>query len=389
MKITGSVGGGNKKKVAEVIKRFKNEKYPNIVVTVDLLTTGIDVPEIDTLVFMRRIKSRILFEQMLGRATRLCPKNNKDHFEIYDAVGVYEALNPVNTMKPIVANTKVEFETLIEGLDSLETEEQKKNQIDTIVAKLQRKKRKMGKDSMEQFKDLTGGKSPEEFIEHVKGLPVEEAAKYVQNCKGAFATLRGPYAPGKPKVVSFKEDELVSHVRGYGNATKPEDYLEEFKEFITTHLNDIAALNIVCTRPKELTRAELKSLRLELDRNNFTEKQLNTAIKEMTNEEITADIISIIRQQALGDALVSHEEKIKTAIGRLKLKHPELNKMQLKWLERIEKHLLKENILNQETFETEAFKMQGGFKKINQIFANRLDDYINEINEYLYENKMA
>ena len=64
-------------------------------------------------------------------------------------------------------------------------------------------------------------------------------------------------------------------------------------------------------------------------------------------------------------------------------------KMQLKWLERIEKHLLKENILNQETFETEAFKMQGGFKKINQIFANRLDDYIEEINEYLYENKMA
>lgn len=389
MKITGSVGGGNKKKVAEAIKRFKNENYPNIVVTVDLLTTGIDVPEIDTLVFMRRIKSRILFEQMLGRATRLCPKNNKDHFEIYDAVGVYEALDPVNTMKPIVANPKAEFETLIEGFDVLETELQKQNQIDMIVAKLQRKKRNIGKDAMEQFTDLTGGKTPEEFIEHVNELTVEDATKYIQNCKGAFAALRGPYAPGKPKVVSFKEDELVSHVRGYGNAIKPEDYLEEFKEFITTHLNDIAALNIVCTRPKELTRAELKSLRLELDRNNFTEKQLNTAIKEMTNEEITADIISIIRQQALGDALISHEEKIKTAMVRLKLMHPELNKIQLKWLERIEKYLLKENILNKETFETEAFKMQGGFKKMNQIFTNKLDDYIDEINEYLYENKMA
>ena len=73
MKITGSVGGGNKKKVEEAIKRFKNERYPSVVVTVDLLTTGIDVPEITTLVFMRRVKSRILFEQMLGRATRLCP----------------------------------------------------------------------------------------------------------------------------------------------------------------------------------------------------------------------------------------------------------------------------------------------------------------------------
>ena len=82
MKITGSVGGGNPKKVEEAIKRFKNERFPSVVVTVDLLTTGIDVPEITTLVFMRRVKSRILFEQMLGRATRLCPKIHKTHFEI-------------------------------------------------------------------------------------------------------------------------------------------------------------------------------------------------------------------------------------------------------------------------------------------------------------------
>ena len=52
MKITGSVANGNKKKIQEAIKRFKNEDYPSIVVTVDLLTTGIDVPSISTLVFM-------------------------------------------------------------------------------------------------------------------------------------------------------------------------------------------------------------------------------------------------------------------------------------------------------------------------------------------------
>ena len=87
MKITGSVG--DKSRVLDAIKRFKNEKFPNIVVTVDLLTTGIDVPKIDKLVFLRRVKSRILFEQMLGRATRLCPEISKTHFEIFDAVGVF------------------------------------------------------------------------------------------------------------------------------------------------------------------------------------------------------------------------------------------------------------------------------------------------------------
>lgn len=76
MKITGSVGGDNPKKVQETIKRFKNERYPSIAVTVDLLTTGIDVPEIANLVFLRRVKFRILFERMLGSATRLLPLDN-------------------------------------------------------------------------------------------------------------------------------------------------------------------------------------------------------------------------------------------------------------------------------------------------------------------------
>ena len=46
MKITGKTAGGNKKKILQVIKQFKNNQYPNIAVTVDLLTTGIDVPAI-------------------------------------------------------------------------------------------------------------------------------------------------------------------------------------------------------------------------------------------------------------------------------------------------------------------------------------------------------
>ncbi len=80
MKITGSIENGNPVKIKEAIRRFKNETFPNIVVTVDLLTTGIDVEEIVNLVFLRRIRSRILFEQMLGRATRLCPGIGKNTF---------------------------------------------------------------------------------------------------------------------------------------------------------------------------------------------------------------------------------------------------------------------------------------------------------------------
>lgn len=81
-KITGSIRHPNQE-----IKNFKNEENPNIVVTVDLLTTGIDVPRITNIVFLRRVQSRILYEQMLGRATRLCPEITYDEkpFDLPDS----------------------------------------------------------------------------------------------------------------------------------------------------------------------------------------------------------------------------------------------------------------------------------------------------------------
>lgn len=388
MKITGSVGGGNKKKVLEAIKHFKNEKYPNIVVTVDLLTTGIDVPEITNLVFLRRVKSRILFEQMLGRATRLCPSIGKTHFEIYDAVGVYESLKAVSTMKPVVTNTSASFEDLLKGLEVLDTEEKQKNQVDMIIAKLQRKSKRMNNELLEQFASLTEGQSPKTFMEKLRNMPPQEAKAYLEKTKKVFEIFNEGTTGGgsRPVVISDKIDVLHSHTRGYGNGVKPEDYLDEFKQFITENMNQIAALNIVCTRPSELTRETLKSLKLELDRHHFTEKQLNTAWRELKNEDIAADIISFIRQQALGTTLISHEARIKNAMEKVKKNHT-FKKMELDWLNRIETYLLNESVLSKESFDTGAFRTQGGFKRIDKIFGNQLEEIIQEVNTYLYDDR--
>lgn len=387
MKITGSVGGGNKKKVEEAIKRFKNERYPSVVVTVDLLTTGIDVPEITTLVFMRRVKSRILFEQMLGRATRLCPAIHKTHFEIYDPVGVYESLEDVNTMKPVVANPAASFTQLLEGLEVLQDERQVKNQINQIVAKLQRRKRNMDSRTMEHFISMTGGKDPTQFIAELQNCKPEEAKKQLLACKEVFEMLQQTRPNGGRKlVISDQEDELLSHTRGYGSSDRPEDYLDAFANYVKTNLNEVAALNIVCTRPKELTRESLKSLRLTLDREGFTTQQLNTAISQMTNEEITADIISLIRRYAIGSALISHEARIRKAVDKLKKAH-HFSKQELNWISRMEKYLMEESVLNVAVFDEDGrFKAQGGFNKINKVFGNQLESIVLELNEYLYDD---
>lgn len=403
MKITGSVAGGNKKKISEAIKRFKNESNPKVVVTVDLLTTGIDVPEIVNLVFMRRIKSRILFEQMLGRATRLCPAIGKTNFEIYDPVGVYESLQDVSNMKPVVTNPSTTFEDLLSGLSVAKTDDEKAYLIDTIVAKLQRKRSNVSEKALEQFIYLTGGQDIDSFAKSIRNNNVKRSPDFLETVgvplvsstemsslvddiiknKEAFLILdRDKVQHKRPVIIDNHPDEVIERTRGYGEGQKPEDYLESFKEFISTNLNTIAALKTVCTKPSELTRESLKGLKHELDRHNFTENQLNTAWKEMTSQDIVADIIAFIRQQALGSNLISHETRVKNAFAKLRLNHT-FNKTQLDWLNRIEKAMLEETVLDKQIFEIGAFKNAGGFTIIDRRFGGKLNEIIVELNKYL------
>lgn len=388
MKITGSVAGGNKRKVQEAIKRFKNERFPSIAVTVDLLTTGIDVPEITTLVFMRRVKSRILFEQMLGRATRLCPKINKTHFEIYDPVGVYDSLEEVNTMQSVSADPKTTFAQLLDGLEVLEDEAHIKNAVAQIIAKLQRVKRRLTKEEVNEFKDLAAGLTVEGFIQKIESLPAAEARNTLLMEASLLEMLDDKHRHGGyTKVISDKQDKFLIRERGFGkNEQRPEDYLEAFEDFVKNNVNEIAALNIICTRPKELTRETLKSLRMALAQNGFTTQQLNTAVSEITSEEITADIISLVRRYAIGSPLVSHQARIRRAVDKLKKAH-NFSRVELNWLSRIEIYLLNESVMNVKVFdEDERFKTNGGYKRLNQIFRNNLEGIITELNEYLYDD---
>lgn len=388
MKITGSVAGGNKRKVQEAIKRFKNERFPSIAVTVDLLTTGIDVPEITTLVFMRRVKSRILFEQMLGRATRLCPKINKTHFEIYDPVGVYDSLEEVNTMQPVSADPKTTFAQLLDGLEVLEDEAHIKNAVAQIIAKLQRVKRRLTKEEVNEFKDLAAGLTVEGFIQKIESLPAAEARNTLLMEASLLEMLDDKHGHGGyTKVISDKQDKFLIRERGFGkNEQRPEDYIEAFEDFVKNNVNEIAALNIICTRPKELTQETLKSLRMALAQNGFTTQQLNTAVSEITSEEITADIISLVRRYAIGSPLVSHQARIRRAVDKLKKAH-NFSRVELNWLSRIESYLLNESVMNVKVFdEDERFKTNGGYKRLNQIFRNNLEGIITELNEYLYDD---
>ena len=385
MKITGSIGDRNA--IDQAIRRFKNEVFPSIAVTVDLLTTGIDVPEISRLVFLRCVKSRILYEQMLGRATRLCPSIDKTHFEIYDAVGLYKTLEPVSTMKPVAVNPSATFPQLLDGLAIMEEPVQILNQVNQIIAKLQRRKRSMTDEILQHFTDMAGD-SPDDFMERLQDMRPREAKTLLLSKTALFELIQNEgYRGGRGIVIDNKPDGITGHTRGDGKGNlPPQDYLQAFATFVQNNRNEVAALNIICTRPADLTREALKSLRLALGREGFTVRQLNSALNSMSNTAITADIISFIRRYAINAELLGHEERIERAVARLKAAH-DFSSAEEKWIDRMASYLLNESVLSVASFDSHpAFRGKGGFVALNRLFRNNLESIVAELNIYLYDD---
>jgi type I restriction enzyme R subunit len=381
MKITGTAD-----KPRQLIRRFKNEQLPNVVVTVDLLTTGTDVEPIINLVFLRRVRSRILFEQMLGRATRLCPDlfgsgQDKERFRIFDAVDIYAALEDVTQMRPVVTQPSITFTQLIGELQTVTDDAFRQQVKDQLVAKLQR--RKFSDGQLQQLQAATG-MDRRQLIQHVRVKPPAALAQWF-SANLTIADLLDEVRHSATRfIISDHPDELRRVERGYGEATRPEDYLESFRRYVTDHLNELPALVVVTQRPRDLTRAQLRELRLALDGAGFTEANLRVAVREATNQDIAASIIGYIRHIACGQPLVSHPERVQAALRQI-LAGRSWTEPQRKWLQRIGKQLEQEVIVDREAIDAGQFREQGGFQRLNKVFQGQLDQILQQFAEAIWQ----
>ncbi len=380
LKITGNVDRPLKK-----IREFKNERQPNVVVTVDLLTTGIDVPPISNVVFMRRVRSRILYEQMLGRATRRCDEIGKEYFRIYDCVDLYAELEQFNSMKPVVTNPTFTFDRLATEMRTVKSEEARKGVLDQFIAKLQAKARRIGGDDLEEFVTLAEAE-PRELAGKLRKMSPDEATAWFEGHPGVASFLDEARGPKATLLISEHEDELREVSRGYGQAGRPEDYLESFKQFVTQNINHIPALTVVTQRPRELTREQLKELKRQLDAAGFSETSLRTAVRETSNVDIAASIVGYVRQQALGSALEPYEERVDRAVKKI-LSSNTFNEGQRQWLKRIAKQMKKETIVDRASMDRGAFRAEaGGFDRINKRFEGRLEQLLGDLREAVWED---
>ena len=381
---------GTSDKPLELIKHYKNEKQPAIAVTVDLLTTGIDVPQIDKLVFMRRVRSRILYDQMIGRGTRLCPDlygpgESKTCFQIIDCVDMYSTLQNYTDMKPVVTQPNTTYQQLIDELAATANEEDRQVIVDQFVAKLQRSKRRIEGQRASDFNDLTG-MEPESLVQQIKKSTPAAVSEWFANKTGLIEFLDSK-APGDPPrlFISDEEDEVRDVFRGYGkNNQRPKDYLEEFRDFVINNKDKVAAINLCATRPQDLTRKSLQELQNQLIANGYNEVQLRSAWREANNVDIAATVIGYIRHAILDTPVEPYDSRVSYAMQRI-LASQAWTAPQRKWLERIGKQFVQNTLVDKEDLDQGQFREVGGFKRLNKIFDGKIVNVLEQISEQIWQ----
>ena len=407
IKITGDADK-DARKVQTMITRFNKERLPNIVVTVDLLTTGVDIPSICNIVFLRKVRSRILYEQMKGRATRLCPAVAKTSFKIFDCVDIYSSLESVDTMRPVVVRPQVELQTLVNEITDSETYKTieadgrsfAEHSHEQLVAKLQRI---IGLATFNRDRSETVDKQVrrlDELCQDAAGVNFNGFASCLRD-KGAhwsaevFNKLPGFISRLEKLKADINnlndapifldiDDEVVSVKSLYGDYDTPQDFLEAFDSLVQRSPNAQPALQAVINRPRDLTRKGLVELQEWFDRQHFEESTLRKAWKETRNQDIAARLIGHIRRAAVGDALKPFDERVDHALERIKGEN-DWNSEQLTWLDRLATALKEKVVLDDDVFKTGNFHRRGGKTMLQKTFDDDLDNLLDKFSDYIWD----
>ena len=384
-KITGSPSVD---RPLQKIREFRNRPEPKIVVTVDMLSTGVDVPAIEFLVFLRPVKSRILWEQMLGRGTRNCKEIGKTHFNIVDCFEgtLWNYFKNVSNFE----NKAPQKETLSleQVIEKIYNNEDREYYTKALTRRLRRVEKNMSGKAYELFEayieDGDIGRFADELKDRISGDFIK-TMKILRDKNFQDLLINYP-RPQRQFIKALDAEDTVTSERiaklGEG-AVKPDDYIKSFCEFVQNNKDQIEAVKILFERPKDWKYEVLKDLRLKLKQNKFDEKELQKA-HNIVYHKALADIISMVKHAVKDEEpILSAEERVTKAINKIK-QDIQFNEEQEKWLGYIKEHLISNLSIDVDDFEYQpVFSDRGGLTKARKVFKDIFDDLIMKLNSII------
>jgi type I restriction enzyme R subunit len=386
-KITGS---RNVDRPLQRIREFRNRPEPNIVVTVDMLSTGVDIPDLEYIVFLRPVKSRILFEQMLGRGTRKgenCP--DKSHFVVFDCfdgtlLEYFKKVTAITAEPP-----QKESRTIAEIIEAIWENRDREYNTRCLIKRLQRIEKEMSGEARELFTAYIpdgdmgcfAAALPRTLKENFTGTMKLLRDKNFQDLLVNYQRKKRTF------VIAHETEDVVTSewkVRGSdGREYKPADYLAAFAEFVRNNPSHIEAIRILLKRPRDWRAESLSELHKKLAEapQRFTTKNLQ-AVHKLRYDKALADIISMVKHAAdESNPLLTAEERVDAALARIMNEKKFTGEQQL-WVNRIRGHMIENLSIDKDDFDAfPIFELAGGWGRAAAVFAGNLPNLIHQLNE--------
>lgn len=411
------------------LSSFRNDYYPRIAVTVDMIATGTDVKPLECLIFMRDVRSKNYFEQMVGRGTRtigvddlqkVTPSatENKDHFVIVDAVGVTKSKKsetrslerkPTVSMKELMMNvalgdksedTLTSLANRITRLDKQMTEKEHKEFKKNIGLPA----RDIANNLLNAFDEdviaekakslIMSGVPTQKDMEKAKKELLDEATKpfYNPDNRDFIENIRRSH---DQVIDTVNLDSVVFAGFDSQKEENADKVITSFKEFIEENKDEIIALRIIYNesyKDRPMMIEQLKALYEILKKKNITIDRLwdcyyikfTDKVKRGTVTQLT-DLISIIRFEiGAMDELTSFADRVnanfKEWTFRKNAGYSQFTEEQMEWLRLIKDHIISSLSILDEDLDYTPFDHKGGLLGFYEAFGDNYKNILNEMN---------
>ncbi len=413
-----------------VLSSFRNDYYPRIAVTVDMIATGTDVKAIECLIFMRDVRSKNYFEQMKGRGTRTLSKDdlqkvtpsaaeNKDHFVIVDAIGVTKSRkSDTRTLerKPYVSMKELMMNVALGAKDE--------DTLTSLANRLIRLNRQMTPSERKAFAETVGvpagnlaqnllnvfdedviadkaqamfstdAPTPEQLaqarktaaIEAVKPFHNPDARSFIENVRRSHEQIMDSVNLDTVTFAGFDSQQEYNADR----------VIQTFRDFIEANKDEILALRILYSqkyKDRPMVIDGLKALYEKLKTQGITIDRLwdcyaikrPDKVRGKSTVHQLADLIAIIRfEMGYGDNLQPFAETVNYNFMRWTLKRNagavHFTEEQMEWLRLIKDHIAVSLSVEPEDLDLNPFDRKGGLGRFYEVFGENYEAVLHEMN---------